>query len=164
MIKPFSKQNILFTFIIDKTSRTAMGSTGFPKISFKTVKSSLNIVVTSPSLYTELKRPARPAICSACDVEIVSSSFSPFSFTLGFTRELKMILLILLKEVQNHYFLLVKKFEKKKKIRLLVWRYSQVQTHSNCIRGNKDFARVIWIIKLFGLSQLGACWPIKILA
>lgn len=103
MIKPFSKQHKLFTFIIDKTSLTAIGSTGFPKISFKTSKSSFCIVVTSPSLNTELKRPARPAICSACDVEIVSSSFSPFSFTLGFTRELKMILLILLKEVQYHY-------------------------------------------------------------
>lgn len=84
-----------------KTILTSMGSIGFPKISFKTGKSSLCIVVTSPSLKTELKRPARPAICSACEVEMVSISFSPFSFTLGLTRELKMILLMLLKDVRT---------------------------------------------------------------
>lgn len=40
--------------------------------------------------------PARPAICRACDVLMVSMCFSPLSFMLGFMRLLKMILFILL--------------------------------------------------------------------
>lgn len=41
--------------------------------------------------------PARPAICRDCDVLMNSICFSPFSLTLGFIRELKMIRFILLK-------------------------------------------------------------------
>lgn len=41
--------------------------------------------------------PARPAICRACDVLMVSICFSPFSLMLGFISELKMIRFILLK-------------------------------------------------------------------
>lgn len=44
----------------------------------------------------EADLPARPAICRACDVLMVSICFSPFSLMLGFIRLLKIIRLILL--------------------------------------------------------------------
>lgn len=106
---------------------TSMGSTEWLSISFRTGRSFLCSVVTSPSLNleenlhimigedsenfnqnlwptlnrkrtnsTETDLPARPAICRACDVLIVSMCFSPFSLIFGLTRLLKIIRLILL--------------------------------------------------------------------
>lgn len=47
----------------------------------------------------ETDLPARPAICRACDVLMVSICFSPLSLILGFTRLLKMIRFILLRQI-----------------------------------------------------------------
>lgn len=54
---------------------------------------------TTSGIETDL--PARPAICRACDVLMVSICFSPFSLTLGFIRLLKMIRLILLEKEEK---------------------------------------------------------------
>lgn len=160
---------------------TSTGSTGWLSISFRTGRSSLCMVVTSPSLNleenlwrrrgvylhvmpavnsTRLKAfeadlPARPAICRACDVLMVSICFSPFSLTLGFTRELKMMRFILLgTEWRTMFTMFLHLF--------LMWIHCerlclQVEAHANSICSNQDVARVIRVIELFSLGQFGAC-------
>lgn len=106
---------------------TWMGSTEWLRMSFRTGRSSRCSVVTSPSLNLEenlrggretqnlgvwtktttgTHLPARPAICRACEVLMVSICFSPFSLMLGLTRLLKMMRLMLLQrdggEALNH--------------------------------------------------------------
>lgn len=51
----------------------------------------------TPDEQTGADLPARPAICRACDVLMVSICFSPFSLIFGFTRLLKMIRFMLLR-------------------------------------------------------------------
>lgn len=111
----------------------------------------------------ETDLPARPAICRACDVLMVSICFSPFSLTLGFTRLLKMIRFILLErgggftEVMKWPFnILFKLFLKEKEennliiIQCVCW-YLQVKAHSNSICSNQYLAGVIGVIELLGL-------------
>lgn len=81
---------------------TLTGGTASLRMSLSCTRSSWCIVVTSPCLKEEPKRPALPAICRAWDVVMESISFSPFSLTVGLTMELKIILLIHLKHLNKN--------------------------------------------------------------